>query len=387
MSKRVCSWLGVILFASSLSAAVTVTAPGTDEVWIIGGQGMIRWIWSDFPDAQDLRVRIFLRKGNENFCTIAEDLPLVQGQFLWTAVGAGCPGLAAGSYCVRVRVINVGPFDSAKFEIQKAGNIRVPPDLNDSPLPPTSFLLPDLAVTGHSYDPAHPQVDDSVTFRATVVNQGRGTTVPVSVIADVSGPDGFQPFSKSFRLPPLGDTPGSNANDIHFSFVATHMGILRIQLRLDSGKEQAEKDESNNEQEYFKGIDPRPLPDLVVCLPTLQKVQCSVGELDLRMLVRNIGHARSAPCRLRVWLEQVKGENVKWRNVPALEPGQEVEFVAECIWLTGGMKEVHAHVDHKGSVAELDEGNNKVNIDVNVFLPGDPQNWEGTIQWKCSGSQ
>jgi len=384
MSKRACFLLSVILFAGSLSAAVTVTSPGADAVWTIGGQGMVRWTWSEIPDAQDLRVRILLRKGDENFCTIAEGLPLVQGQFLWTAVGAGCPGLVAGSYRVRVRVINVGGFDSAEFKIAEAGSIRVPPDLKDSPLPPTSFLLPDLAVTGHSYDPAHPKVDDLVTFRATITNLGKGTTVPVTVIADVSGPEGFRPFSKSFRLPPLSDAPGSNANEIHFTLVATHMGIVRIQLRLDSGREQAEKDEDNNVREFLQGIEPKPLPDLIVCTCSNEDVQMTTGRLELIMVVKNVGHARSAPCSLRVWLEDVKGHNVKWRNVPSLFPGQRVMFTADCVWLTNGTKNVHFHVDSNGSVDEENEDNNKVTAKVYVWAFGEPVDGYIHCRIKCS---
>ena len=111
------------------------------------------------------------------------------------------------------------------------------------------------------------------------------------------------------------------------------------------------------------------LPDLVATGVEPMPSRVTVGrEVCLKPLIENAGVAPSGPCAVKFYID---GEKLVSVDIPAIPAGQSLRDVVEvcAYWTPGetGLHQVEFIADVDRVVDELDEGNNSIEVELNVL--------------------
>ena len=339
--------------------ALRVTSPNGGEHWGIGSTRAITWD----PGGLSGDAQIILYKDNgARFDRIAT-VPVSggrtgEGKYFWVVgetevLKRTNSGYApAGSYRIEIKANAASDRSDGAFAIQESD-------------------LPDLRIGDWSYQAkigpvwtktSEPKLGDQVRFFVTVRNDGQAPTGrSCRCQLAVEGPEGFTPKTRDFDVPPL---PVGGTHGISIEYKCAQEGTVKIRVKLDAGDDVIEADETDNEQAYRHVV--LPLPDLVACIEWDwgKKVYKS---RRTHAYVVNRGEARSAPCRLR-WF--VRENNVVFRDIPALAPGEEATFSRDVKFYQDGTKDMEVIADCDRVVAESDERNNTIKKNAHIYERG-----------------
>jgi len=340
----------------SFSNTIIVTKPDQNSDWVIGQSYLITWTKSG---EMHNSVKIDLYKGLRAFIMNINPSTPNDESFQWQIPQSITPDF----YYVRVQTIDgIVSAISAVFRISA-------PVVN----------RPDLKVVDTFVEPKPRRVNETITFSTKVQNIGNRSSVACDGEVKVTGPQGFQTRKYPIRILALEPNRWSLLPTI---YKLPLPGVYKNTITLDINGDVYEILENNNTKEKLYTVDPGPLPDLIVCIRNGGMVRLNVTK-KVWASVRNIGDAPSAPCKLRFYIKQ---NEVKYFNVPALDPGKNVVFYREPVWHTTGSKRMKAIVDYYKVVEEKKEYNNSVEGHISVILP--TEFWRGgDAAPKCSDSR
>ncbi len=132
---------------------------------------------------------------------------------------------------------------------------------------------------------------------------------------------------------------------------------------VDENNNIGDKNRDNNYAKYkmlVKG------PDLVVAFDgEIRSVITTTA--TVKGYVKNIGHAKSKPCKLNIYMEK-KGDSQ--HNIPALNPGQVYEVSRGEKYYIAQHITVKMTIDSEGKVKEENEKNNYVKESIKIVVSG-----------------
>lgn len=219
-----------------------------------------------------------------------------------------------------------------------------------------ALLPPDLVVTAPGLAPGVPDEGASVTFNATLANEGDGVAVDFAVAFYVDG--------ALFDLANLTAAAPGEAVNVTSRPWAAQPGSHELRVVADPDGRVEESNETNNEARL--AFEAAPRPDLRVAALDLDPAQPTAGRaVQVTARVANDGHAAAGPSHVRLLADD---QEVRNASVPALGPGEAVDVTAT--WnATQGDHVLTARADWLGEVAEADEANNDATRQVSVAAP------------------
>jgi hypothetical protein len=339
----------------SFSATIIVTKPDQNSEWAIGQSYLITWTKSG---EMHNTVRIDLYKGyRARVLTLSDGTPN-DGSFQWQVPQT----LSPDSYYVRV-----GTIDGIVSGISAVFKIFAP-----------VINKPDLKVVDTFVEPKPRRVNETITFSTKVQNIGNINANSCKGEIVIIGPQGFQTRTYTILIPSLAPNQWSLLPTL---YDLPQHGVYKNTIKVDIDDQNDEIYENNNTEVKLYTVDPAPLPDLIACVRNGGCVRINVTK-KVWASVRNVGNAPSGPCKLRFY---IKENDVKFFNVPPLDPGKNIVFYREPVWHTKGLKRMKAIVDYNRAVDEKKEYNNDVEGHITVLLPFEFCR-AGEVAPKCSGS-
>lgn len=235
--------------------------------------------------------------------------------------------------------------------------------------------LADLSITSMELLPSnHPSVGDVVTFVAHVKDGFTYNHPPeeYNVEIEVRGPGGVVHHQKKIPVTLLGPA----TQNVTMTYKVSTYGIYRNIVRVDVDSDCQESDETNNEDYFIYGVNPK--PDLQVFIPYISNVKTG-RHRTVDVYVKNIGEMKSHPVPLTLLITS-KGQTT--HTVPALDPMEtwsisrrEKYRIKDDIYIL-----IEAIVDPEDALDESDEMNNGDGISlVRYPLVGQPRPPQGTI--------
>ncbi len=217
---------------------------------------------------------------------------------------------------------------------------------------------PDLVVSRMDIITNPPGSQHQFIFKGWIENDSLGRAEASKARLTISGPQGY---SRVFDNLPVGALNYGADHLVTVSYTLPRSGVYTNTLEADSGSQVGEANEANNSKS--KSYRAGGLPDLVVCYYKQVRVLIQVVALSVKnyqsgveVFVKNIGEERSAPARLRFWIEE---RGVKYYSVPGLAAGQQHRIFRAEKWHTTGTRKYSVIIDDDKKVLESNEDNNK----------------------------
>jgi len=215
-----------------------------------------------------------------------------------------------------------------------------------------STLTPDLIIETITGLPASPLVGDTVTFTATIKNQGSGRATLSRVYFYIDDSSrGYQ------DIPELdADTTVTKT----FTWTA-QAGLHDIKAVADDDDKVAETDEDNNEKTVIF-----PIPDLVIEAITGASASPSLGDtVTFTVTIKNQGSDRAGSSRVYFY---INGSSRGYQDVPELDAGAAV--TKSLTWTAqAGSYDIKAVADNNNEVSEGDETNNEKTLTFSILVP------------------
>ena len=344
------------------TARITVTKPHSGQTWYKGQTYTISWTKSGSMDSQ---VKITLYKPDHTTLqTIIVRPTANDGSYYWTIPDS----IPAGQYIVRVKTMDNAVYDDSDvFRIENM-NLTFNQNMNKALSKEGLIsgvrkvkLLPDLMVYGEKL--YYVDLEQHVAkFHAAIKNIGKSDAKNVLVRLRVHPQDSsgrilmsqVATYKKTFRSIPVGMTAVFEQ-----TYKLKTMGLTYYFIFEVNPDHNIEESNYNNNSTK-KSIIRENLPDLVTWIVTPKHSVWIESAVVAR--VKNIGKKRSAPTRLKFYIE-TKG--TKYYDIPALDPGQYVDITRK-EWFHSA-KDVWAElwVDPDNLVRE-DHENNHYKIKLNI---------------------
>jgi subtilase family serine protease len=222
---------------------------------------------------------------------------------------------------------------------------------------------PDLIIDDLSWEPEEIGVGDSVTFSATVKNQGAGRAGPFRVSCYVGSY-----YAGSVDILEL-DT--DEAVPISFDWVASN-GIYTINILADCDTEVTEINEANNKMTRDIPIN---LPDIWIPDISWSPGNPSVGDyVTFSVNMTNLGGGQAEGFIVAAYVD---GAFLDSNVIPEILSGASVNTTFT--WkIQNGRHSFRAFADYNQSIAEVNENNNEKTVYV---MPHMPDLAVGTITW------
>ena len=255
----------------------------------------------------------------------------VTAHFIWMAT--------AGSHTIDI----VADANNQILEIDETNNSKV---VN---IPP-----PDLVIHDITWAPEDISIGDTVTFTATLKNQGSSKTTASQVICYVDGV-----LIGSQDLPEI-DAAASMTS--LFDWVA-EAGTHSIRIIVDSNNQVTETDETNNERETDFSTR---TPDL-----TIEAISWSMenslidNEATFVVTVKNQGSDETAISQLTYYIDDI---SVASQDMEAVEAG-ETATVTFLVTIEAGEHTFKIIADSENQVIEIDETNNEDELVFSTMVP------------------
>jgi uncharacterized repeat protein (TIGR01451 family) len=246
---------------------------------------------------------------------------------------------ASGAHTIKV----VADSGDQVFELDEDNNTKI---IN---LPP-----PDLVMGDITWSPDGAAEGDTVTFSATLTNQGEGKSVDSTISYYV---DGEQVASQD--LPEI-DVGGDYTAEFTWKAEA---GVHNIRIVVDEANRVTESDETNNSRQIaFATL----TPDLYIDdFGWLMENPLVDNDVTFSVVVKNRGTGNAAASQLRYTID---GGPALYKDVEALGPGKTatISFIAR---LQTGPHTAAATIDPDDQVNELDETNNQDTLSFSTVSP------------------
>ena len=325
-------------------ATITITNPVGGNNYCMDEQRYIEWgtIGGTVPS-----VSIYLMHPNGQTInrTIASDITNV-GRYLWDSAASD-----EGNYLIKISGMSTSLTSTL---ITGQTGVFTMKDCRK----------PDLQVGAIKVLPQNPGENQLMKFEGNVMNYGENPVVNPVVTLKVKRPAGLptQTFTKEIII-----TLTKNQG-IGFvkEFSVRKPGNYTITFTLDPEDLVDEMNENNNDKDLTFVV--RPLPDLIVCIDNSKRPPVG-GKREIRMVVKNIGNARTSTnpvsgIQLRSYVEK---KGVKMYDIPPLEKGESYTIKRNHKWGLAGTKTISAKIIYPGD--ERNSKNNEVSGSYFVRLP------------------
>jgi subtilase family serine protease len=228
-------------------------------------------------------------------------------------------------------------------EVDEANNTRV---VN---LPPPDLTVPDI-----TWSPLGAAEGDTVTFKATIKNEGNSRSISSKVGCYIDGD-----LLASQDLPEI--DPGATVTR-EFTWEA-EAGLHSVRVAADIANRITESDETNNDKEvdfttktpdlYFKDVS------------WMMEDPLNDDDVTFNLTIMNQGSGTAAASRLRYAIDGGAG---LYRDIGELKPGEsfEVSFKAR---LEAGEHTANLTIDAENNVAEFNEDNNQEILTFTTKVP------------------
>ncbi|MFC1964324.1 CARDB domain-containing protein [Chloroflexota bacterium] len=208
-----------------------------------------------------------------------------------------------------------------------------------------SVLAPDLIVKDIAWTPVDPAVGETVTFTATMLNQGDHQAEPSYLGYFVDGSPRGQHYVD-------GLAPGATVTKT-FTWTAQE-GVHNITFAADTRKEIAELAENNNEKSVTI-----PTPDLILTgIAWSTENSTRVEEAVFTVTINNDGAGKAGPSSVYFYLD---GSYIGYVHVPEIAAGGTAAAIFTSTIPTGP-HDIRAVVDGENILTETDETNNEQTV-------------------------
>ena len=220
---------------------------------------------------------------------------------------------------------------------------------NNNYYTPISIAPPDLIVSDISYSPQQPAIGDVVTFNATLTNQGKGLAGNFKVAYYVDN----NLISVGIAGPlAYGESVNGTCN-----WKITN-GYHTFTVNIDDGNSVWESDENNNTRSISLAPD---MPDLTISNVVWSPAEIIPGqEVVFTIDIENIGSLTAGASRLAYYVDDnIAGFN----DIGPVAAGSKITQTLK--WAaSAGQHHISIVADSKNQVAEIDETNNTVTVDI-----------------------
>lgn len=229
----------------------------------------------------------------------------------------------------------------------------------------TTSPMPDLVVTNLTYTPASPVTGDTVSFTATVKNQGTAAGAPGIVAFAVDGTQVSATSNDTTALA-VGAT-----KTVTGSWTASGVGSHTATATVDNANTTTEGNETNNTYSTSLSVSPKPGIDLVVTDITWSPSYVTAGNaVTFSAVVKNQGTQAGAA---GIVAFKVDGTQVavSANSTTSIAAGSTLTIAANSTWAAaGGSHSITATADNSNTTTETDETNNSYSVNMTVSSGG-----------------
>lgn len=229
----------------------------------------------------------------------------------------------------------------------------------------TTSPMPDLVVTDLSISPSAPTQGDSVTFTATVKNQGNASGAPGVVAFKVDGTT----VSTSANITSV--LAAGSSTTVTGTWTASGVGSRAITATVDNNGITTESNETNNTFTQTVTVNPKPGIDLIVTNVTWNPSYVTAGNgVTFSAVIKNQGTQGGAA---GVVAFKVDGTTVATssNSTTTIAAGGTLTVTAASSWTsTSGVHTITAVVDNNNTTTETDEANNTFVVNMTVSSGG-----------------
>ncbi len=242
-------------------------------------------------------------------------------------------------------------------------NVKESDETNNEKTVSFLTLAPDLIVEDITWLPADAGSGDTVTFTATIKNQGSGKAETSRVAYYISG--GYQGYLN------IGALSADAETTITLDWQAI-TGSNTISIVADCNKILVENREDNNKLTRTVTIIP---PDVIVSDITWSPVNPDIGEtVTFTVVVENQGGGGASGFYLAYYMDDIF---LTSEFIPVIESGASAN--GTCTWQSqNGRHTFKAFADYNKRVTENNENNNEDSV---VILPNMPDLAVDTVTW------
>ncbi len=241
-----------------------------------------------------------------------------------------------------------------KATVDESNIIREGNDTNNDKTVTFSTSPPDLIIETIVWSPLNPSKNDTVSFTATVKNQGSGRADACHLGYYVDGE-----FKSTLPVSAL--EAGVSVN-ISFSWtvISEKHDIKTI---IDYYQNITESNETNNEMTAsFQTL----VPDLTVTKITWSPTDAAVGDsVIFTATIRNQGAGRSERSGAVCFID---GGNVAILDIPEINAGAETTLTFSWV-ATGGSHAISVMIDFNNMLVETSKDNNKLTVTISIIPP------------------
>ncbi len=339
----------LILTPGLFAQEIRVTSPNGSEEFNCGQRISIRWTSSGAGNI----VKIGFTRGSEIATPLITTRAPNKGVFNYTIPSNFPPG--------------------TNYKIGVANADETVHDRSDNFF--RIVCKPEVKATVATITPVPRAMGDTVTYEVEIKNTGAASTSPWKAELHVIGPAGFTPLMWTYNFNPI---PRGHSFKISKTYVCPRKGTYTNTLKLDTGNDITEFDETNNTHTKNYVVDP--LPDLMVCVEAYKRVLLTHKQAVFAT-VKNIGPETSKPCVLRFYIGSKGAETY---DIPALDTNQQHQIKRDERYYTAGRKKIECIIDYGNNLKEVNEKNNQIESSIYVRLPHEDTYVVKPYNQKCS---
>ena len=243
------------------------------------------------------------------------------------------------------------------------GNLTESDETNNEKTVTFSTLAPDLTVKDITWEPQVAAVGDTITFTATIRNQGSGNAIASRAIAYIDG--GFAGY---LNYPSIDAGKEASLTLTWQALPGSHV----IAVVADDDKVIKESNEDNNKLNRDVPLIP---PDLVISAVSWSPEPPSIGDkVDFTVTVANQGGGQATSFYVAYYIDD---EVLTPGPVAGIAGGASVNIT--CAWTAkAGRHNFRAVADAYSSVPEGNENNNELTVPIGTNMPDLAI---GTVTW------
>ncbi len=274
------------------------------------------------------------------------------------------PSLVAGaSSNITYDWTALSEMHEVKAVVDSAGTVTESDENNNEYTSGFLTLLPDLIVTDITWLPEDAGVGDSVTFTATVKNQGTGRSEPARLSCYISG--SFSGYVD------IGEIDAGKETVARFTWTAVG-GTYIVKTVADGEKRVIESEEDNNTTTRTIIIIP---PDIFIPVITWTPLNPPIGDIvTFTANISNLGGGAAGGFYLAYYVDD---ELFSFEFISGIL--SEGDILRTCDWKAqSGRHTFKAVADYNFKVSESNENNNETAVTVTPLMPDLAV---GTIDW------
>ena len=218
--------------------------------------------------------------------------------------------------------------------------------------------LPDLTLTSITVTPSEPLVQETVTVKVTVKNAGNVKASGISIKLEANG--------ALIQTRSISELEAGKSTSVTFSWKPTEAGTYTLKATVDPDNKIGELNEENNVISTSVTVKPKKLPDLTVELEAVPAEITAGTEVDVRLLIKNIGEADAAAFAVEL---EVDGVSLGSTEIEGLAAGASTTVTFSWKPTEAGTYTLKATVDPDNKIGELNEENNVATASVKVVSP------------------